>query len=237
MVDTKSTAGALVALSKNDKITSINGLPCEYYVSSVEPRYAADKKPYLKTWPVKIRSTDLDGGSLVLGTENTIAAQVKFLKAEEITASQGPNSPITRGHFLCRNADVSTAPLIRVVFADAPEAQVYPDLFTVKMITTTYTGADDDAGIPGSSSDIPLTLDCSEVDISEQLVPVDGQATRTADARIVFPQNLATVDQILAASHFTIAPQTGTEERFTLFGKEIKVLPNFRYEVFLRRQQ
>ncbi len=238
MVSTKDSTGALVTLAKNDKITSINGLACEYYVSSVEPRDAADKKPYLKTWPIKIRSTDLSAGAIVLGTEKTIAGQVKYVKAEEITAAQGPNAPVTRGHFLCRNADVSTAPLIKVVFADAPEAQVYPDLFTVKMVTVTYTGADDDAGIPGSSNEVPLTLACKEVDMTEQVLPVNGQATLMGDARIVFAQNLATMAQIKAASHFTIKPQTGSEERFTIFGEEgIKVLPNFHYEVFLRRQQ
>jgi len=235
---TRDRAGDPVTLGENDRITSINGQACTYYVSEVRPKPAVTRFPRLKTWPVILEPTSLAGGAVVAGLAHTLAGQVKFEERERKSAEEGMNSPTTKGYFIVLNANqADPARLLYVYFADAPKAQVYSNAFAVAMVELTeLTPPDPDAGDPGTFTETAVPLACSEVEVQTRTETRDGVEVLLGDARIVVSATAASLARLKAAGWFTIAPNGQPAEKYAISPAGITLLANTQYEILLIRK-
>lgn len=233
---TRDTAGTAVILAKNDRISSVNGQACEYYVKEVIPRRAATRRPRLKTWPVLIAPTSLADGAVDVGTVHTLAAQVEFEEAEGFSPGRGPSDPSTKGYFWVRNADRSNpAPLLKVIFADAPSGQAYANAYLVELITRTWVGQDLNRGKRGTPTDTPTPIDYVSLTRSDGLAFDGTQTAWEGELSLVISKSVATEAELKGAYHIRITPSGGTPVAYSLVNRTLKDCGNHQWELHLQR--
>lgn len=233
----RNSAGQVVTIENDDRITSINGDACEYYVSDVQQKSAASAYPFLRKWPFTLQSTALNSdGSISSGALQALAGQVKIYSAKDIE-KQDPNSPKSKGYILAHAANQNqSARLIKIFFADQMAAQAYPGAFIVQMVTVTWTGGDEDAGEPGTGSEVTTTIQYKSLDLEQQTQhDIHSELAGTACLQVSLGD--VTLAQIEAAHHFVIQRKGGSSAKYTLVNGGIKHLPSNHVELSLVKQQ
>lgn len=238
MLKIKDTHGTALTIENNMRITSINNESCEYYVSDVQSKQAASPYPYLRKWPFKIQSTQLQvDGSVQAGDISSVSGQVKFYSAKEI-AKQDPNSPAGKGHILAWASEQhkSTARLVKIVFTDEMQSQAYPDSYILHAVSVIWVGGDPDAGDPGTPNETLLPVQYKSVELKSE-VNHDLFSERVGGALVTVSLEDISLTTIEEAHHFTIQKKGGQAERYTLVNGGIKHLASHHVELELVRSK
>lgn len=238
MLEIKDLTGAALAIENNMRITSINNEACEYYVSDVQSKQAASPYPYLRKWPFKIQSTELQtDGSVQSGDLTSASGQVKFYSAKEI-AKQDPNSPVGKGHILAWASEQhkSTARLVKIVFTDEMQSQAYAEAYIINAVSIIWVGGDIDAGEPGEPNETSLPVKYKSVELKSE-VNHDLFSERVGEALVTVSLEDISLAAIESAHHFTIQKKGGQSERYTLVNGGVKHLASHHVELELVRSK
>jgi hypothetical protein len=234
------TTGASVLISPTDKISTIAGVSRDLYVIDVKPLPVGGIVPTIIQGEVAAISTQtFSGGTVTTGTAKNFKAQVHFRKSREHSSKRTPDGPEAKGYLIVRGFDMTkVSKLLEVVFADSLEGKAFANTYAFARVSTTYTGADPDAGDPGTATPTPASIAYQNVDLSEQYEDDGPRARKIGDAMVIVDRSVVSEAQLTGAEYFTLTPQGGSAIKYTLWNSDgIKFLKTHHYAIYLKRLQ
>lgn len=229
-----------MAINPTDKISSIAGVVRDLYVIDVKPLPVGGIVPTIMQGEVAAISTQtFSGGTVTTGTAKNFKAQVHFHKSREHSSKRTPDSPEAKGYLIVRGYDMTkVSKLLEVVFADSLEGKAFANTYAFARVTTTYTGADPDAGDPGTATPTSTTIAYKDIDLSEQYEDDGPRSRKIGDTMVIVDRSAVSEAQLTGAEYFTLTPQGGSAQRYTLWNSDgIKFLKTHHYAIYLKRLQ
>lgn len=234
------TTGASVAIVPTNKITSIAGEARELYVVDVKPLPVGGVVPTIIQGEVAaISAQTFSGGSVTVGTAKNFKAQVHFYKSTAHGSKRTPDGPEAKGYLIVRGFDMTkVSKLLEVIFADSLEGKAFANTYAFARVSTTYSGADPDAGDPGTATPTPASIAYLNIDLSEQYEDDGPNARKIGDAMVIVDRSVVSEANLTGAEYFTLTPQGGSAIKYTLWNADgIKFLKTHHYAIYLKRMR
>ena len=235
-----ATSGAGVTVKPTDRITSIAGEAFDLYLVDVKPLPVGGIVPTLMaTEMAVIEPLTFSGGVVTPGAASTFKSQVHFFKTRHHGPDRIPDGPMTKGYLIVRTADPGkTSKLLELSFTDALEGKAFANTYSFARVSVVYTGADPDAGDPGTATPNSTAISYLDIDLSEQYEDDGPTRHKVGDALVLVDKSAATLAQLESAAYFTLTPQGGSAQRYTLWNtRGVRELKTHQFALYLQRQK
>lgn len=222
------------------KISSIDGVVTDFYVSDVIPRPTAIPPTLMEADAITMNPLSISGGDIIEGAEFSFRAQVEFDKNIENNPDQGPQTPKTKGRLIALSAGRGNNRLLEIFFTDSLEGLMFPGLFSVQYTPApTMTGGNAALMIePTLTPGTPVDIDLQFIELTDQYAFGEGVKQKVGDAVIKFTRNQLTQDQIGAnGAYFEITPLGGSPIHYQVWNASegVKQEQTYHWCIYLKR--
>lgn len=241
MYSARAKNGSAVAVAPTHRITSIAGETVEYYLVDTIPLPCTSMRPTLQQAElVTIEPLTYAGGVVTAGAPQTLKAQLEWKAARRHGSDRTPDRPAAKGSLIVLAANQKqVSKLLQLDFADSLEGKAFAQCYSFARVVETVTGADPDAGDPGSASDQPFPIVYDNLQLETQYDTSRGNDVVIGDLCITVDREQVTEAQLLKAAYFTLTPQGGQPRRYTLWNSKegIKPLNTHHWAIYLRQHK
>jgi hypothetical protein len=239
--DANGTSGTIKPF---DKITSIGGQDCEWYIDRLDP-YASHtswRAPLIGSVPVVIETyTGMNSGTFQpeFTTYLTVQGQPKgFNDSTYRDRTMNQKNSMDKPKFVYfQNTDMSQqfGP-IKAQLKDLEHVSQPGNLFSLAYVTLpALSDADEDKGY---QTPVAVSLSPARVNPNEQYEEVGGVDQKCGDAMFIVSRDQITESAMEACDYFTLSYIGQPEMRYTLWNnKGIRYLDTLHYGVYLERMK
>jgi hypothetical protein len=240
MYSIRDNSGTNRTVKPTDRIILTDGITREYYITDIVPFVSCGIQPTLRrTVNFTHEPLTFSGGTVTAGTQAVLKGQSVFYKAAEHSKNYSPNSPCAKGHFLVKNASTSASDkLLQIKFTDQLNGKAFANTHTFARVTTTATSADSDLGEPGTVTPSSSTVAYLNIFLESQYPQGDNRREKIGDALVIVDKSAISRANLEGAAYFTITPQGGTAERYTIWNDDgIKEPITHQWHIYLQRMR
>lgn len=240
MYSVKDAGGTSRTVKPTDRIILTDAISREYYITDIVPFVSCGVRPTLRrTVNFTHEPLTYSGGTVAAGTQSTLKGQAVFYKAAEHSKDYSPDSPCAKGHFLVKNASTSAADkLLQIKFTDQLNGKAFANTHAFARVSESVANADADLGEPGTATPTSTAIAYESISLESQYEQGDNTRHKIGDALIIVDKSEVTRAQLEAATYFTITPQGGSAERYTLWNNDgIKEPLTFQWHIYLQRMR